>query len=282
MEIHRNYITRHRNDVEFSSDYEAMEDVYISLGKDSDTATLYKMPKKEQQLLDTFMSGRNQMNLLSKCNIDKNGKARNYDPASGRAIPIGDGIIPQIERFADKYAYSRLTTDVFDTILSAMRQKSKKSTGNQYVFICNELLWDDIQKNLRDYLKNWKTNGTVFFSEKAGKEIEIGGTFETYTMGGNQLTFMVDKSLSLEYDQRPYGLCLDLTADLTSGKSAMGSYTLKGKELIKNMLVGVGSSQTYVSSPVAASRIVYTGYSSVCVFAPQKSYVIEGNRPNKY
>ena len=91
MEIHRNYITRHRNDVEFSSDYEAMEDVYISLGKDSDTATLYKMPKKEQQLLDTFMSGRNQMNLLSKCNIDKNGKARNYDPASGRAIPIGDG-----------------------------------------------------------------------------------------------------------------------------------------------------------------------------------------------
>ena len=59
-------------------------------------------------------------------------------------------VIPQIERIADKYAYSRLTTDVFDTVLSAMRQKSKKSIGNQYTFVVNELLWDDIQKNLRD------------------------------------------------------------------------------------------------------------------------------------
>ena len=30
------------------------------------------------------MIGRNQMNLMSKCNIDKNGKARNYDPATNR------------------------------------------------------------------------------------------------------------------------------------------------------------------------------------------------------
>lgn len=134
---------------------------------------------------------------------------------------INQKVIPQIERFADKYAYSRLTTDVFDTVLSAMRQKSKKSMGNQYVFIVNELLWDDIQKTLRNYLKNWRTNGTVFFSQKGGKNVEIGATFETYTMGGNQMTFMVDKSLSLEYDQKPYGFCLDLTADLASGKPAM-------------------------------------------------------------
>ena len=68
-----------------SSDFEAMEEVYITLGKsDSDTGTVYKMMKKEQQLLETFMIGRNQMNLMSKCNIDKNGKARNYDPATNR------------------------------------------------------------------------------------------------------------------------------------------------------------------------------------------------------
>jgi len=85
MEVHRNYITRHRADVEYSSDFEAMEEVYITLGKsDSDTGTVYKMMKKEQQLLETFMIGRNQMNLMSKCNIDKNGKARNYDPATNR------------------------------------------------------------------------------------------------------------------------------------------------------------------------------------------------------
>ena len=85
LEIHRNYITRHRADIEFSSDFEALEDTYISLGKnDSDTGTVYKMNKKEQQVLESFMIGRNQMNLMSKCNVDKNGKARNYDPATNR------------------------------------------------------------------------------------------------------------------------------------------------------------------------------------------------------
>ena len=172
IELHRNYITRHRADIEFSSDFEALEDTYISLGKnDSDTGTVYKMNKKEQQVLESFMIGRNQMNLMSKCNVDKNGKARNYDPATNRAIVIGDGIIPQLERFADKYAYSKMSTDIFDTMLSSMRQKSKKSMGNKYVFVVNEMLWDDIQKALRDYLKNWKTNGTTFFSKAGGKDI---------------------------------------------------------------------------------------------------------------
>ena len=278
LEIHRNYITRHRADIEFSSDFEALEDTYISLGKnDSDTGTVYKMNKKEQQVLESFMIGRNQMNLMSKCNVDKNGKARNYDPATNRAIVIGDGIIPQVERFADKYAYSKMSTDIFDTMLSSMRQKSKKSMGNKYVFVVNEMLWDDIQKALRDYLKNWKTNGTTFFSKAGGKDIEIGGFFETYNMGGNQLTFMVDKSLSLEYDQKPYGFCLDLTADLASGKPAMASYALAGKEYKQHILRGVGSSSVEVSSVVAASRIINIGYSSVCVFSPQKSYILLKN-----
>ena len=49
MEIHRNYITRHRSDVVYSADFEALEEVYITMGKsDSDTGTVYKMLKKEQ------------------------------------------------------------------------------------------------------------------------------------------------------------------------------------------------------------------------------------------
>lgn len=60
MEIHRNYITRHRADIEFSSDFEALEDTYISWKNDSDTGTVYKMTKKEQQVLESFMIGRNQ------------------------------------------------------------------------------------------------------------------------------------------------------------------------------------------------------------------------------
>lgn len=59
-------------------------------------------------------------------------------------------------------------------------------------------------------------------------------------------------------------------------------FSLKGKEYVKNILRGVGSDSVEVSSQVAASRIINTGYSSVCVFAPWKSYILEGNRPNKY
>ena len=39
-------------------------------------------------------------------------------------IYIGDGIIPQVERFASKYAYTKLTVDVFNTALSAMVEKA--------------------------------------------------------------------------------------------------------------------------------------------------------------
>lgn len=129
-------------------------------------------------------------------------------------------VINQVERFADKFAYSKMTTDIMDNMLSSMRQKSKNSMGNKYTVICNELLWDDIQRSLKHYLKDWRTNGTTFFSQKGGN-INLGGTFETYTFGGNEVTFMVDKALSLEYDQKPYGICLDLTADMVSGKPAI-------------------------------------------------------------
>lgn len=284
MEVHRNYITRMRNDVSFSTDYEALEDVYVTIGTQSEdgkgngTARVYKMLRKEEELLNTHMEARNNQHLFGKCNVDQNGKARNYDPATGRALVSGDGVINQVERYADKFAYTKMTTDVMDTVLSSMRQKSKNSMGNKYTIICNELLWDDIQRSLKHYLKDWRTNGVTMFS-KTGKNVSIGSTFDSYTFGGNEVTFMVDKSLSLEYDTRPYGLCLDLTADLVAGKPAIAAYTLKGKEFKRNILRGVGSNGgEEISSPVAASRLIMTSYSCVCVHAPYRSFVIEGNK----
>lgn len=91
MEVHRNYIGRIRNDVSFSTDYEALEDVYVTIGtqnedgKGNGTARVYKMLRKEEELLNTHMEARNNQHLFGKCNVDQNGKARNYDPATGRA-----------------------------------------------------------------------------------------------------------------------------------------------------------------------------------------------------
>ena len=59
-------------------------------------------------------------------------------------------------------------------------------------------------------------------------------------------------------------------------------FSLKGKEFKRHILKGVGSDSFEVNTAVAASRIINIGYSSVCVFAPYRSFIIEGNRPNKY
>ena len=56
---------------------------------------------------------------------------------TGRPIYIGDGIIPQVERFASKYAFAKLTVDVFTTALAMLVEKAEQPTGNKFVFICS-------------------------------------------------------------------------------------------------------------------------------------------------
>lgn len=286
IERYRNHISFHRNDIQYSSHFAALEDVFISLGKNegsgNQSQTIYKMKKKEQELLENFLFARNNALLFGKSNYDKNGKCTIVDPHTGRPVPMGDGIIAQIERYANKYAYAKMSANAFDTIMAYMRQKSKKSDGNQYVFIVNEILWTQIQKALREYLHQWQPTTPVFFSQKAGQNVTVGATFESYIFGGNQISFKVDKALTLEYNDKGYGICIDLTADLTSGTPAMQMFTLKGGEFMRNFVKGVGGltglESGEVSTPVAASRLVHSGFAGVGVFAPYRSFVIEENK----
>nr|DAR62380.1 MAG TPA: hypothetical protein [Bacteriophage sp.] len=48
-------------------------------------------------------------------------------------IYIGDGIIPQVERFASKYAFAKLTVNIFNTVLAMMVDKADQSTGNKLI-----------------------------------------------------------------------------------------------------------------------------------------------------
>jgi hypothetical protein len=59
-------------------------------------------------------------------------KTKNQD------IPIGDGVIKQIERYCEKFAYSVLTTRWLEDIMASMREKSANSIGNTYAFVVNE------------------------------------------------------------------------------------------------------------------------------------------------
>lgn len=46
-------------------------------------------------------------------------------------IIIGDGIIPQIERFASKYFYNKISVDAFITIMNILNEKAEQPTGNR-------------------------------------------------------------------------------------------------------------------------------------------------------
>jgi len=99
-----------------------MEDVFVKIaeGKDqgSMTETIYKMNTVEKNLLETFLEGRNNALLFSKSNVNpQTGKPTIVDPQTNRPIYISDGLIPQVEAYASKYAYNKLTINVFKTAI---------------------------------------------------------------------------------------------------------------------------------------------------------------------
>jgi hypothetical protein len=283
IERHRNYITTHRVDDSYSALYAAHENTFISIAEGKNqgdlTETIYKMDKKEKVLLDNFLYVRNNGLLFNKCNVDVNGKPTIVDPDTNRPIYIGDGIIPQVERFASKYAFAKLTIDVFQTVIATMNEKAENPTGNKYMFICNERMWNLIQTVLGDWLAKFKTDGTYLYSKQANGYVKVGATFQTYEFAGNQISFKVDRTFSREYGfSKAYCLCLDLTADSTGNEPPIQMFTLKGGDFITNKFPGVGGldglSSGVVSSPVAGSKLINWGYSGVGVFNPYRSFIL--------
>lgn len=102
--------------------------------------TMYRMDKTQSNLLKNFLYVRNNGLLFNKTNVDKNGKPTLFDPDTGRPIYIGDGIIPQVERFASKYAYNKLTVEAFTTAIAMMNEKSENQlVTNMYLFAMRKL-----------------------------------------------------------------------------------------------------------------------------------------------
>ena len=194
-------------------------------------------------------------------------------------IYIGDGIIPQVERFASKYAFAKLTVNIFNTVLAMMVEKSDNPTGNKYLFICNERAFMLINQVLGHFLADFKTDGTYMYSKQANGYVNVGATFQSYEFMGNQVSFKVDRTFSREYGyNKAYMLCLDLTADAAGSEPPIQMFTLKGGDFINNRFLGVGGvdglSSGDVSSPVAGSKIINWGYSGVGVFNPYRSFVL--------
>lgn len=278
LEKHRNYISFHRNDDSYTTLYSRTEDLFVKIayGKDEEKERVFKLPTIEKNILDNFLQCRNNSLVFGKTNVDASGKSTIVDNITGYPVYMGDGIIPQLERYGTKYGFAKITIPFMERILSIMRQKKRKPTGNVFTFIVNEILWDSINSTLRDYLNSWKTIGTFMFSEKANKEIEVGNNgFYSYSNAGNTIQFIVDRSLTLEYEDRGYGICVDLTADATTGTPAMSMFTIEGLEFKKNYIEGVGLKDGPVSSPTTAHKVIMMGYAGIGVFNPYKSVIIE-------
>ena len=154
VEKHRTYIATHRADVDMSAQYKPMEDIFIQIGKGQQDDPCYKMNTAEKDCLDSYMAARNNALLWGKTNMDKFGKPKIYEPVTNRPIISGDGIIAQIERFATKFIFSRLNGRFFNRALQTMIQKSEKPTGNKYMFLCNTLMWTEIQDTMSAWIRD--------------------------------------------------------------------------------------------------------------------------------
>jgi hypothetical protein len=196
------------------------------------TETIYKMDTVQKNLLETFLTGRNNALLFSKGNIDENGKATIVDPDSGRPVYISDGLIPQVEAFASKYVYNKLTVNTLRTAIMALNDKAESPTGNHYMFVVSEPLWNQMQVVLAAHLAAFQTDGTYLYSKAANDYVKVGATFNTYEFGGNKISFRVDRTLTREYGEKGFGVCIDLTADKTANAPALGLFTFKGGEFI--------------------------------------------------
>lgn len=288
IEKHRSWITEHRNDISYSSRYAALEDQFIKIANgDAGSATkekIFKLNKMEKDLLTNFNQVKNNHLLWGKTTMDKHGKST-VQTEDGRPLIAGDGLIPQIERFASKFKFAKLNVNVINTCLDQMNQKAVNATGNHYTFVVNDRLWGMINTTLGDWLKLWGSTPTLLYSKaaqamvKADNPVKVGATFTSYEVAGNTVTFMVDRALSKEYDRKAYGIVLDMSPDISTNQPAVAAFTLKGAEFVTSKYPGVGGvdgiTSGVVSSPVAGSKLIVAGYSGIAAFAPYKSFILE-------
>lgn len=283
VEKMRNYMTTVRVEDSYSAKYAAMEDSFIKIAKGDNQGCLsekiYKLDPMKKNLIENFLTVRENMMLLAHGNVGVDGKATISDKATGQPIYIGDGIIPQIERFASKMYANKVTINTFRQIIDTMVEKADEPSDNHFVFVCNERGYSIVQRVLGDYLSNRKTDGAYLWSKSGGgKYIKVGATFDSYEWGSNVISFKVDRTLSREFPNEAYFLCIDLTTGKTSAQPPVQMYSLKGADYMTYDLYGPGGkdgvTSGVVSTTVAGGISGIWGYCGVAVFNPYKSFIL--------
>ena len=276
IERYKGYITRHRYEINVSSEYAMKEDYFLKLSKEEGAykqEAMYSMSDKQQILLNTTLAGMNASNLLAKTNMDANGHCTDIDQATGQEIIIGDGLIPQIERYASKFVYNEhITWTALQRMIHALNEKRQSYIGNKYLFLCNDIMWHDIQSMGMKTAYAWKEVASTMWSKAADGFVKLGATFSTFEIEGNEVTFKVDNALCIEYPNKGFAMMLNVTPDELKGRPAVECFSLMNKEFQTNFLPGVGGengmSAGAVSSPLAATTYINWGYTGIGVYMP--------------
>ncbi len=279
-EEHRNWMSRHRASDTVSADYKMRESVYIELAK-KDKKEYFKLHQHEVDVMNTFMLSKNNSCIFSQTNYDLNGKCLDQDEA-GADIPMSDGVLPQIERYCDKFLYNALSSNVLDDVISAMVEKSAKPTGNMYAVVSNERFYTQFGRVMKDdYRFTSPNDASYMYSKEAGK-IKVGAEFDSYTVQGNTISFIPDRALSQEFPDYGYAIFLDTSADMKSGRPGIASFTLAGSEMVDGFVSGLGGrsgkeSGREIATGVHGSQYHIIGYSCAVVFNPYRSFILKEN-----
>lgn len=103
-------------------------------------------------------------------------------------IISGDGLIAQVERFAEKFVFARLNVHLFQKAMNAMVQKSEKALGNKWVFIVNTLMWQEVQSTLGAWIKDYHTDGIFLYSKASNGYVKLGATYDSYEIAGKLIS----------------------------------------------------------------------------------------------
>jgi len=255
-EIHRNYMQTFRSSESYSQKYALAEKNMIEV-KEKDEHKYYHLDPVFKTAMDNFMEVRNRGLLFSESNHDANGKPLDYG-SDGQPIATTDGIITQVERYAEKFAYSILTLKMFKDALVAISQRCLQPTGNNFTVICNTRYFNAVQDLFENTLRQispadggWYYSRTAEEKGVAGGKVTLGGNYNSYTAYGNSLTFVTDHSLNLQHPDRGYGIILDTNIDAESGKANLSLYTFGGQEFTHNTVAGVGGMDGRTNGPVS-------------------------------
>lgn len=92
--------------------------------------------------------------------------------------------IPQIERFATKFVFNKLSTRIWEQAMAEMADKADQALGNTWTFVVNKRMWDQIQRVMGSWLRDYKTDGAMVWSKGSNSYVKLGATYNSYEFGG--------------------------------------------------------------------------------------------------